>query len=38
MQKHGRAIRVRLEDERVERFKHKMGTAEAKGITGSGHG
>jgi transposase len=32
MQKHGRAIRVRLEDERVERFKDKMGTAEAKAI------
>jgi hypothetical protein len=32
MQKHGRAISVRLEDERVERFKDKMDTAEAKAI------
>jgi len=29
---HGRAIRVRLEDERVERFKDKVETAEAKAI------
>jgi len=32
MQKHGRALSVRLEDERVERFKDKMDTAEAKAI------
>jgi transposase len=32
MQKHGRTISVRLEDERVERFRQRMGTPEAKAI------
>lgn len=32
MQKHGRAISVRLEDERVERFQEKMSTPEARAV------